>query len=355
MLSTIFLPDISGFTRFVNQTAMEHSRHIIAEILELLIDANQLDFELAEIEGDALFYYKHHSVPDLTSILDQIKHMYAQFHVYLRDYQTRRICDCGACSTAIDLDLKFIVHAGDFGFIEVKDQKKPYGKDIIVAHRLLKNEVGSDEYALFSKNYMDEQNGPVEQTFGTFKPSQGSSTYGEIGKVDYTYLSLKQIKQNLPAPEELPIGTRSDNPFTAEFFINAPLPKVFESVFNLDKRLLWNKSVDGMKWDKEKINRVGTQHTCVINDKNILFETVKGDMNGGSHVLGEKTQAIPFTKEATSYFIMNKAEEGTNLRLEVHLIPKSIIGRMLTPLFGKKIRQNALETIANLKELLEEK
>ncbi len=34
-----FIPDISGFTNFVNNTELEHSIHIISELLELLIDS----------------------------------------------------------------------------------------------------------------------------------------------------------------------------------------------------------------------------------------------------------------------------------------------------------------------------
>jgi predicted nucleic-acid-binding protein len=52
-----FIPDISGFTRFVNETEIEHSIHIIEELLETLLDNNPLEFKLAEIEGDALFMY----------------------------------------------------------------------------------------------------------------------------------------------------------------------------------------------------------------------------------------------------------------------------------------------------------
>ena len=54
----LFIPDISGFTEFVHHTDINHSRHIISELLELLIDSNNMGLELAEIEGDALFLYK---------------------------------------------------------------------------------------------------------------------------------------------------------------------------------------------------------------------------------------------------------------------------------------------------------
>ena len=56
--SLLFLPDISGFTNFVQTTEVEHSQHVISELLEVLIRANTEDLQLAEIEGDALFFSK---------------------------------------------------------------------------------------------------------------------------------------------------------------------------------------------------------------------------------------------------------------------------------------------------------
>jgi hypothetical protein len=46
----LFIPDISGFTQFVNQTDIEHSRLIIQELLEILINANQIGLEVSEVE-----------------------------------------------------------------------------------------------------------------------------------------------------------------------------------------------------------------------------------------------------------------------------------------------------------------
>ena len=36
----LFIPDISGFTDFVNETEVDHSRYIIQELLDTLINAN---------------------------------------------------------------------------------------------------------------------------------------------------------------------------------------------------------------------------------------------------------------------------------------------------------------------------
>ena len=47
------IPDISGFTKFVAETEIAHSRHIIGELLEAVIEANCTGLQVSEIEGDA--------------------------------------------------------------------------------------------------------------------------------------------------------------------------------------------------------------------------------------------------------------------------------------------------------------
>ena len=54
----LFIPDISGFSRFVNEVEIEHSRFIIQQLLEVLIRANDSGLQISEIEGDAILFYK---------------------------------------------------------------------------------------------------------------------------------------------------------------------------------------------------------------------------------------------------------------------------------------------------------
>jgi hypothetical protein len=54
----LFIPDISGFTKFVNETEIEHSRYIIEELLENIINSNQIVLTNYEIEGYAVLFYR---------------------------------------------------------------------------------------------------------------------------------------------------------------------------------------------------------------------------------------------------------------------------------------------------------
>ena len=98
--SLLFIPDISGYTNFIQTTEVEHSQHVISELLEILIDANISGFELAEIEGDALFFYKENEVISSEMLLAQAETMFTAFYSHLKLLETNRICPCKACASA---------------------------------------------------------------------------------------------------------------------------------------------------------------------------------------------------------------------------------------------------------------
>ena len=128
--SLLFIPDISGFTKFVNNTAAEHGRHIIAELLDLIIESNELDLTVSELEGDAVFFYRDGPLPSFDEIVAQSRRMFEAFHRQLKLYEVRRICDCGACSGAHELTLKIVAHAGPIDLISVRGFEKPFGTDV---------------------------------------------------------------------------------------------------------------------------------------------------------------------------------------------------------------------------------
>ena len=148
----LFIPDISGFTRFVSQTEIEHSRLIIQELLEFLINANQMGLEVSEVEGDAILFYRFGESPRLEEVYKQVEKMFCEFHRHLLAYDHRRFCHCKACNSAIDLTLKVITHYGEFTGYSVKNFSKLIGKDVIVAHQLLKNDIDQHEYWLVTKS-----------------------------------------------------------------------------------------------------------------------------------------------------------------------------------------------------------
>src|SRR5882757_6715418 len=108
----LFIPDISGFTRFVAETEINHSRLIIQELLEILVNANEIGLEVSEIEGDAILFYKFGDPPPIEALYGQVEKMFCEFHKSLLAYEHRRYCQCQACIDTLDLTLKVITHYG---------------------------------------------------------------------------------------------------------------------------------------------------------------------------------------------------------------------------------------------------
>ncbi|MEI4872624.1 DUF2652 domain-containing protein, partial [Klebsiella pneumoniae] len=79
---------------------------------------------------------------------------YFGFRRRLRDVGQATSCRCQACVRIPDLDLKFVVHAGQAVRQRIGRQETLAGPDVIAVHRLLKNSVaevlGHRGYAFFS-------------------------------------------------------------------------------------------------------------------------------------------------------------------------------------------------------------
>ena len=348
--SLLYIPDISGFTNFVNQTEIQHSEHIISELLEVLLDSNTLNMTVSEIEGDAILFYKNGEVPDTKDIIEQTKQMYVSFHNHLRYYDARRICNCGACCTAVQLKLKIVAHSGDLGFINVKNRKKPHGKEVILVHRLLKNPIEEKEYLLLTDSLTQKD---TQNVLAGSKTVAGSTFYDEIGDVNYNYILLDIFKDQIKDPKPLAKYDKITRPIRYEGFINRNIKEVFEIISNLDLRLTWFQGVDRLKYKKNRVNRVGMKHTCVINGKDIEFETVTDDFGKDRMVFGEKIISAPFVKEFILYNILEEENGGTMLNLEAHykLIP--VVGWIVVPFLKSFFRKNLRNTFLSLKKASE--
>ena len=102
----LFIPDISGFTKFVNETEIEHSRIIIEELLENIINSNKIGLHISEVEGDAILFYRFGETPSLEEISNQVEKMFCNFQKQIKNYESARMCTCAACMSAVNLSLK---------------------------------------------------------------------------------------------------------------------------------------------------------------------------------------------------------------------------------------------------------
>ena len=343
-----FMPDISGFTQFVNTTEIEHSIHIIAELLEILLDNNTLDLKLAEIEGDALFMYttKSFSFEDL---MHQTNQMMVAFHTHTKTYENKRICNCGSCKTTHNLQLKFVVHYGDLNFIKVKEITKPYGKDVIKAHRLLKNNIPLNEYLLITDSVYEIFENEIDVSW-----EKQTQVY-DFQEINYFYKNLSFIEKELTIEQSKSVIEEDKEPnYSIQKTMDANIDALYELLSELKYRHLWDEEVKELKFDENKINRVGTQHNCVLQFGSLNFETIS-EKSEISRIFGEKTTEMLFTNDF--YYVIKLTPinaEQTNLELEF-FIDFTTIGqlmqvtllKMLSKMWNKKL--NKLNQLAKNK------
>lgn len=340
--SFIYIPDISGFSNFVNDTEINHSNHIISELLELIIDTNTLKLEVSEVEGDAILFYKYKSIPLFEEVVEQTKATFIKFHTHLKEFEAHRICQCGACRTAANLSLKFIAHAGDVQHIKIKKHKKLHGPAVILSHRLLKNSVPDNEYILLSDDLVNELKLDSSATF-----MGGEDVYDDGVSTSYKYLSLKEYHADVPEPKPITYETKNSNPVKREAYIEAPLYDVFETLTNLEYRSKWTTGVRKIDFDKGRVNRVGTKHNCVLDNGEFEFETITNDFGKNALVYGERFSS-PVAKGLMIYYILEKEAEGTRLRIEGHY-KKTFISILLSPIIRAIFKKAFKKALAGLK------
>src|SRR5687767_11860656 len=137
----ILIPDISGFTAFMTTTELSHSTHAINMLMDSILTAVGEEYDVSEIEGDAVLLIRKGSPPARQEIMATCFRIFQAFHFRRKWMEQYTICPCNACLGLAYLTLKFIVHHGPLAEMKVGRFIKHSGTDMIVAHRLLKNSI----------------------------------------------------------------------------------------------------------------------------------------------------------------------------------------------------------------------
>lgn len=151
---TLIIGDLSGYTRYLTETESDHAHAVLDGVFALMTKALQPSFHIQELEGDALFVYRLESTPDAAMLLDAVEQTYFAFRRHMRDVIAATTCVCNACQRMPLLDLKFIAHFGSFIVDRMGSSDKVTGTDVVIVHRLLKNDVverlGLRSYAIYT-------------------------------------------------------------------------------------------------------------------------------------------------------------------------------------------------------------
>jgi len=179
----IVIVDISGYTQFVkmHRTAMVHAEQIITDLMESVLDAQGPPLVLDKLMGDAAIFYSSDDGDGDSSaeaIAAQVTRFFDAFSESEGVLVSCNVCICDACNQMGSLRLKAILHHGELILKQMGGSSELAGPDVILAHRLLKNSIVSDEYILMTEAFHD-RSGDLEGLH-----SQRAQEETDLGPVD---------------------------------------------------------------------------------------------------------------------------------------------------------------------------
>jgi hypothetical protein len=181
----IVIPDISGYTGLVSTRDLIHAHEVVTRLMKAIMHTGWEVMQVSKLIGDAvLMYCPRHEQEDTAalqrSVIRQIRAVYQAF-VEERDrtFGDRRICPCPGCQEAPDLELKFVVHWGEFAVYHLDPFQELMRREVIVAFRLLKNQLDSDRYVLMTGDFMDLDPAIRDELDGV-----GTEAYPYLGDIE---------------------------------------------------------------------------------------------------------------------------------------------------------------------------
>lgn len=201
--AVLLIADISGFTKFMRLHTLttSHARQIIVRLLKALVAASGPPLKVAELEGDAVFFYALIDDDDLPQATDAVKAQILRFfHIFKQEIDALKqvtACVCEACTSVSQLRLKQVVHRGEVALEQIDRFEKLFGLDVIVVHRMLKNTVPSNEYLMMTAPAYT-----ACTDFYNLEPERRTEDFDGVGAVDtlvFYDAALTSALEHLPA------------------------------------------------------------------------------------------------------------------------------------------------------------
>ncbi len=199
----LLIADISGYTQFTKQhthtVAGSHGKQIIVRLLKALMKTAKPPLKVAELEGDAVFFYARASKNNVDNVAahvkEQVLNFFSAFKTELQAIGSLTTCGCDACDHVHDLQLKEVIHLGNAEIEQIGRFEKLFGLDVIIIHRLLKNSVQAREYVLMTNPMLNS----IKDFFG-LQPERRHETFEGVGEIETIVFY----------PDQLPLKSRED-------------------------------------------------------------------------------------------------------------------------------------------------
>lgn len=310
----LVIADISGYTRFLTDNELEHANGIIGELLNAVIAAIQAPLAVSSIEGDAVFMYG--VMPEGMSgqtVLESVELLYCSFATSLETMVLNTSCPCNACANIGSLGLKIVMHCGEFAKAEIGGRETLSGPDVILAHRLLKNQireaVGIADYMLVTEQCVEDL-GVQGIVAGWIEHSE---EYEHVGEVNGYVSSLPDVWAFVRQQNENKVLQR-DAWLSLSAHSQAPPAIVWDHLVDPVKRTAWlQANKNSIVGDARGRIGPGAEYHCAHGDDNEVLVFTVLDMRPVDYIT-----------------IMIPIGDGVGMRYTDYVVPSGTGTRIVT-------------------------
>jgi hypothetical protein len=250
----LLIADISGYTAFLTASELEHAQGIIRDLTKAILGQLVPAFDLVKLEGDAVFCHAPAArFDDGEHVLEAIEVCYVEFRDFLDDVARATTCRCSACANMQTLDLKFVAHFGRYLIDEIAGVRDLAGTDVIVVHRLLKNDVtaktGLRAYALLTDACRERLPERLQLT-------PYSETYENLGQVSGGVHDLASVLQDRREARRVYLEP-ADADYEFPFALPVSPAVAWQYFIDPAKRMLYDRSLESVDFQLNETGRTG--------------------------------------------------------------------------------------------------
>lgn len=122
------LADISGFSSYLAGVELEHASGILQKLLEGIARKIESVFRVQDFDIDSVFAFVPEArIRRFGNLYRLVEDTYVEFKGNLTEISNHITCNCAACREVNSLDLKFMVHFGEYILSSVQDKPILYG------------------------------------------------------------------------------------------------------------------------------------------------------------------------------------------------------------------------------------
>lgn len=350
----LLISDISAYTMYLSESELDHAKETLAALIEVLIEHNRPPLVISRLEGDAVISYGlQENFLSGQSFIELLESTYVAFRKAIERMVLNNTCQCKACANVSLLDLKFIIHYGEFAVQHIAEHHELVGRDVNLIHRLLKNRVqealGFKAYMLCTESVIRKLGLTGIQT----SMVRHTESYDDFGEVKVWVKDMHPIWKQSQAKTIVELAPDQIDVYF-EIEIEMPLEFVWDYLTRPDFRAYLHGS-DRQEVVNRTDGRIGPDsiYQCYHGDKAIPHTIL--EWQPFKRILTRELAPVPI--KGTTYiaeYRLLPSRQGTTLRISFSNAKGPFLGRVLMRLMDFMMNPIVKRNLVRFKEKTEE-